>query len=123
EHALPHEVCGKVIVATSEAERPRLEELKRRGDANGVPGLALIGRERLLELEPHCAGIAALHVPSCGIADFAAVARKYAELLATAGGEVITDAAVLAVRRGASEQVLQTSQGDVAARLVVNCAG
>src|SRR5690242_12102610 len=63
EHSLPHEVCGKVVVATSEAELPALDELLRRGTANGVPGLEMIGPEKLKEHEPHAAGIRALWVP------------------------------------------------------------
>ncbi len=84
EHGIPHEVCGKVIVATQEEEFPRLEELRRRGEANGLTGVRLIGAE-LREIEPHASGLAALVVPSTGITDYAAVCEKYAELIRCAG--------------------------------------
>ena len=70
--------CGKVIVALDERELPRLDELERRGHANGVPGLRRVDAAGLAELEPHCAGIAALHSPNTGIVDFPAVARALA---------------------------------------------
>src|SRR5689334_6587699 len=88
EHGLPHDVCGKVIVATREDELPALAEVERRAGLNRVPGVQRIGPERLREIEPHAAGIAALHVASTGIADFAAVARKYAEIIVAHGGQV-----------------------------------
>ena len=75
-HSLPHQVCGKVIVATRAEEVPRLEELRRRGEANGLTGLRLIGPDELHEIEPHASGLRALVVPSTGITDFAAVCEK-----------------------------------------------
>ncbi|HYX68377.1 MAG TPA: FAD-dependent oxidoreductase, partial [Terriglobales bacterium] len=71
EHAIPHLVCGKVVVATDEAEVPALEELRRRGEANGVPGLRLLSAEELRALEPHAAGVRALHVPGTAVTDYA----------------------------------------------------
>src|SRR5215472_6074862 len=70
---VPYQCCGKVVVATSPAELPQLEMIYQRGKANGVPGLAMIGPERLRELEPHCCGLKAIHVPSAAITDYAAV--------------------------------------------------
>src|SRR3981081_4640994 len=67
EHDIPHKVCGKVIVATTEEELPRLEELRRRGDANGVIGSRLVSSEELREIEPHAGGLGALFVPSTGV--------------------------------------------------------
>jgi L-2-hydroxyglutarate oxidase LhgO len=122
EHALPHNICGKVVVATSAAEIPALEELHRRGTANGVPGLETIGAERLSEIEPHAAGVRALWVPTTGITDFAAVARKYVELIEAAGGKVLVAAKVLGIRR-AGGTVVETSAGAFQAKTVVNCAG
>jgi L-2-hydroxyglutarate oxidase LhgO len=122
EHDIAHQVCGKVVVATSEAELPALEELHRRGIANGVPGLEIIGPERLRELEPHAAGIRALWVPTTGIVDFAAVARKYAELIERTGGKVITGAAVIGIQRSGGT-VVETRRGAFQAKTVINCAG
>lgn len=122
EHGIAHNVCGKVVVATSEAELPALEELHRRGTANGVPGLEVIGPERLREIEPHAAGIRALWVPTTGITDFAAVARKYVELIEAAGGKVVVAAEVVGIRRGEAT-VMETRAGAFQAKTVVNCAG
>jgi L-2-hydroxyglutarate oxidase LhgO len=122
EHDIPHEVCGKVVVATNAEEVPRLEELHRRGLANGVPGLEMIGPERLRELEPHTSGVRALHVKSTGITDYAAVARKYAELIEASGGKVIVNAEVIRIRRG-DGTVVETRAGAFQAKTVVNCAG
>src|ERR1700723_385986 len=69
-HGIAHNVCGKVIVATQEDELPRLEELRKRGEANGLTGLRMIGPAELREIEPHAAGIQALVVPSTGITDY-----------------------------------------------------
>ncbi len=122
EHNLPHKVCGKVVVATSDVEIPRLQELHRRGIANGVPDLEVIGPERLKEIEPHAAGIRALWVPSTGIADFAAVARKYAELIEASGGKVFLGAEVTGIRR-TEGTVVETRAGAFQAKMVINCAG
>src|SRR4051794_23394204 len=89
-HSIPHQVCGKVIVATSEEEFPRLQTLFERGQANGLQGLRMIGAEELRQIEPHCAGIRALVVPSTGITDYATVSEKYAEIIVSQGGTVST---------------------------------
>jgi (S)-2-hydroxyglutarate dehydrogenase len=123
EHGVPHEVCGKVIVATSESELPRLDELHRRGTANGLRGLRVIGPDELREVEPHAAGVKALVVPSTGITDFAAVCRKYAELIAAAGGEILTSAAVVGIRRLADAIVVETGRGAYTTSSLINCAG
>src|SRR5277367_4566705 len=121
-HGIAHEVCGKVIVATREDELPRLEELRRRGEANGLTGLRMIGPEELREIEPHTTGLQALVVPSTGITDYARVCEKYAELISAAGSAVLTSAAVTGIRR-ANEIVVETSKGAFAAGSVINCAG
>ena len=84
-HDIPYERCGKVIVATREDELPRLDALYERGQANGVPGLELIGPERLKEIEPHAAGIRALWSPTTAIVDFRAVTEGYAQEFREAG--------------------------------------
>ena len=76
DHGIPFEECGKLVVATSDEEVPRLEQLQQRGIANGVPGLRMLSREEFREIEPHCDGIRALHVPSTGIVDYVAVVAK-----------------------------------------------
>jgi len=120
---IPHEVIGKVVVATQPHELPGLDELHRRGMASGVPGLARIGPERLRELEPHAAGIAALHVPSAAITDYGAVARRFAQILRDRGVDVRLGARVESIARRGGETVLETTAGTWRARHVVNCAG
>lgn len=123
ERGLPHRLCGKLVVATSEAELPRLEELRRRGLANGVPGLELVEGPRLRELEPHVAGLRALHSPQTGIVDFARVAEALARDVVAAGGEVRTGREVRGIARRRGRVLLATPAGEVEARHVVVCAG
>jgi L-2-hydroxyglutarate oxidase LhgO len=123
EHGLPHEVCGKVIVATTETELPRLEELRRRGEANGLSGLRLIGPEELRQIEPHASGLRALVVPSTGITNYAKVCEKYAELISASGGIILTSTAVTGITRKSDETVVETPLGDYAAGFVITCAG
>src|SRR5918992_5293536 len=96
-HEIPHERCGKVIVARHEGELMRLDELERRGQANGVPGLRRLTGAELREIEPHCRGVAALHSPATGIVDFADVARALARELEESGTPVVTGCEVEAV--------------------------
>ena len=123
EHGIPFDICGKVVVATGQSELPGLQELMRRGTANGVPGLAMISVERLRELEPHCAGIAALHVPGTGVTDYAAVARKYAEIIETAGGQILTGCEVHGINRASPQIVIETARGSIESDFAINCAG
>lgn len=122
-HDIPHERCGKVVVALDEEEIPRLDELERRGRANGLQGLRRLGPEEIREREPHVAGIAGLEVQETGIVDYVAVTNAYADEVRGAGGEVRTSSALLGVRRSADGWVLETRTGDVEAGFLVNCAG
>jgi L-2-hydroxyglutarate oxidase len=123
ERGIAHEICGKVVVATRPEELPRLEELHRRGVANGTSGLAMIGPEELREIEPHAAGLRALRVASTGIIDFPAVARAYADEVRKHGGEIRTGARVLGIRRDGADWVVETTAGAERARHLINCAG
>jgi L-2-hydroxyglutarate oxidase len=123
EHGLPHELCGKVVVATTEEELPRLEELHRRGTANGVQGLTRISAEQIKEYEPHAVGIAGLWSPNTGIVDYIAVTRKYAEIVAQGGGELRLNTEVVGIEQGSGELVVETTQGEVHTRALVNCGG
>jgi L-2-hydroxyglutarate oxidase LhgO len=123
EHDIPYERCGKVVVATSPDELPRLEELFRRGTANGVEGLEMIGPERLRELEPHATGIKALYVPTTGIIDFSGVAQTYARILQEHGGELRTRHQVQQIVHVDKGIVLETSQGAVHSKFLINCGG
>jgi len=123
EHGIPHQICGKVIVATHAEEFPRLEELRRRGEANGLTGLELIGPEKLLEIEPHASGLRALVVPSTGITDYASVCEKYAELIRAQGGTILTSSAVTGLQHLTGEVVAETTGGTFSAASLINCAG
>jgi L-2-hydroxyglutarate oxidase LhgO len=123
EHSLPHQICGKVIVASEKEEIPRLQALLERGQANGIKGLRILEREELREIEPHCGGLGALHVPGAGITDYAAVCQKYAEVLVAQGGTVSMSTEVTGLRQSGGETLLETSRGEFATRFAVNCAG
>jgi len=122
-HGIPHEVCGKLIVATNVEETARLNVLLAQGKANGLEGLRLLGRDEMLEIEPFVGGVRALHVPSTGITDYSAVTAKYAEIAALHTTEVKTDAGVVGFDISGNGVVLRTRAGDFSARYVVNCAG
>ena len=123
EYGLPHQVCGKLIVATTEAEVPALQTLFVRGQANGLTGLKLLDAAQLRDLEPHCAGLQGIHVPGTGITDYAAVSQKYAELVSSQGGSVQTDTKVTGLARLGGETVVETTRGAFSTRYTVNCAG
>ncbi|MGD8399003.1 MAG: L-2-hydroxyglutarate oxidase, partial [Anaerolineae bacterium] len=123
EHDLPYELCGKVVVAADEDEIPALEELYRRSVANGVPGITRITGQQIRDYEPHGTGVAALWSPNTGIADYIAVSEKYAELVQAAGGEIRFNTEVTDVDPRPDEVVVETAQGAVHARGLVNCAG
>jgi (S)-2-hydroxyglutarate dehydrogenase len=118
------ENCGKVIVATSQDEVPRLKALYERGVANGVPGLAMIDTARLGEIEPHAAAVAAIHSPMTAIVDYSQVARAFCDELVAAGVTVERNFRVASIARRAGTLRLQTPDGrGVEARHLVNCAG
>jgi (S)-2-hydroxyglutarate dehydrogenase len=123
EHGIEHSVCGKVIVATQAEEVARLEDLRQRGEANGLTGLRLIGPEALREIEPHASGVKALRVPSTGMTDYTAVCEKYAKLISAAGGTILTCAAAIGIRRLSDEIVVETPRGAFSTASLINCAG
>ena len=123
EHGLPVEVTGKLVVATSAEEVPRLDRLYERGVANGVR-VTRLGPDGIREHEPYARGVAGLHVADTAICDFAAVAGAYGRLAVSAGAEIRCGTAVTAVRpdRGGGLTV-HTDHGDVHTRQLVGCAG
>jgi L-2-hydroxyglutarate oxidase len=118
-----HEVVGKVVVATQENEFPALEELLRRGNANGVLGLEMIGPERLREIEPHASGLKALYVPGSGIVDYRMVCVKLSEQITKLGGHLQTRAEFYQAVRDGHHWKLQTQYGGISAGFLVNCGG
>jgi L-2-hydroxyglutarate oxidase len=123
EEGIAHQRCGKLVVATRPDELPRLDELERRGQENGLVGVRRLGPEEIREIEPHAAGIAALHVPETGIADYPGVARAMAGRIEARGGRVATGARVRTVRRDGAGLVVETARGAFSAALLVNCGG
>jgi (S)-2-hydroxyglutarate dehydrogenase len=121
-HDLPHDVCGKVVVATSADELPRLAELARRGGLNGVEVNELTVAE-LARHEPHVRAIAALHVPSTGICDFRIVTEQLGRLLADSGVDILTDHPVDAIDRRGDDVVVRGPRGELLAQQAVACAG
>ena len=122
EHSVPYEICGKLVVATDEEELPRLEELRRRGIANGLQALEVIGPERMKELEPHAIGVKGLYVPQTGIIDYTKVAAAYADKIRNAGGDIRLSQRVVGILER-PELVLQTSGGDYRTKYLINCGG
>jgi L-2-hydroxyglutarate oxidase len=119
---IPHEVCGKLVVATSEDEVPGLRRLYERGTANGLE-VAMLAPEEAREHEPHLSAVAALHVASTGIINYVDVSRALVRRLAAAGATLMLGVEALgAVRRGPAT-IVRTSQGDLAVDRVVSCAG
>ncbi|TMB01277.1 MAG: FAD-dependent oxidoreductase, partial [Deltaproteobacteria bacterium] len=123
EHGIRAERCGKLVVATEERELPRLDELERRGRANGLEGLERLGPEGIREREPHAAGIAGLWVPQTGVVDFGQVTRAMADVVRGAGGEILTGARVHGCRLLADGILLESVRGETFCRSLVNCAG
>lgn len=122
EHGIPHERCGKLIVAVEPDELPRLNELEIRGAANAVPGLRRVTAAEIAEIEPNAVGLAALHAPNTGIVDYGAVARRLVEELSAAGVDVRFNLTVTAVE-GVDPAVVHTAAGPIRARTVIACAG
>jgi L-2-hydroxyglutarate oxidase len=125
KHRIPHQICGKVIVATSRRELPAMEKIFNNAQANGVEGIEKIGPERIRQIEPEAAGIAGLHVPSAGIIDFVAVANKLAELIQANGkaNKVLTSHLVVGLDRHDFYTNVQTNRSSIGTRYVINCAG
>lgn len=123
ENDIPHELCGKIVIAVGEDEIPRLRDLMERGRRNGLEGLEWIGPERIREIEPHAAGIAGIRVPEEGIVDYTRVCSTLANKIKRLGGQIRTNTKVQALRRTERDWVVETNAGDFAANILVNCAG
>ncbi len=124
-HNIPHDICGKIIVATDESELPALERLFENGRQNGVEGLERIGPDRITEIEPCAAGVAALHVPSAGIIDFVKVAERLAELIERTGehNKMLVCHEVTGFDKHDFYTNVVTNKGTFRTRCIINCAG
>jgi L-2-hydroxyglutarate oxidase len=123
EEGVAFERCGKLVLATRPDELPRLDELERRGRANGLTGVRRVTPEQIREREPHATGLAGLLVPEAGIADYPGVCEALARRVRAAGGSIVTGARVRALREEGGQMVIATAVGEHRARLVVACAG
>lgn len=123
EHGVPHERCGKIVVASAPEHLAQLTELQQRAQANGLIGVRRLGAEELVDYEPHVVGLGGLYVPETGIVDYPTVAEAYARLLGERGATIQFGARVVGARVSASSVVLQTTKGDVEAGGVIACAG
>lgn len=122
-HGIPYQAIGKLVLATNQAEVAKLDELQRRGEANGVPGLRRLRPAAYREIEPNAAGVEALHVPGTGIVDYHRVAQAMATVLQGRGTDLLLNTHVQAIHLDNQGLRLITNQGDLRAGLLVNCAG
>jgi len=120
---VPYEICGKIVVATTQEELPRLEELYRRGLANGLLGLRYVSQGEIPDIEPHCQGIRGLFVPQAGIVDYTAVSKKYAEKLTAMGAELVLGERVLKILHQRNRIEVIGESRTFQAKKVVACAG
>jgi L-2-hydroxyglutarate oxidase len=123
DHSIPHNICGKIVVATTSAELPRLDELHRRGVANGLTGLRFLQSEEICEIEPHCAGLRGLFVPQTGIVDYGVVASKYAELLTKLGADIVLGETIVDIKQKGNQSEVIGNSRTWTGQVAVVCAG
>lgn len=122
QEGIAFDICGKVIVAVDDAERPQLDRIYERGQANGVT-CEIIGPERLAELEPHARGVRAIHVPEAGIVDYPAVCDRLGQRISERGATILLGGLVTGILHRPAELVVQSLRGDVHCRYLITCAG
>ena len=123
EFDIPHEVCGKIVVATSAQETEQLEALRQRGEQNGLTGIRRLSSGEIREIEPHCAGIAGLFVKQTGIVDYSAMTNRLAERITSLGGQVLTNQKVTEISNSTNSTIVSTSSLEFSAKSVVTCGG
>ena len=122
-HTVPHEICGKLVVAADESEVGRLHDLHDRGTRNGLEGLRLLNREQMREIEPHVGGVEGLRVPQEGIVDYAKVCEALCKEIESKEGSVVLGARVTALELRDGQWRVGSTAGDYEAGFVINCAG
>ncbi len=110
ENEIAHEVCGKIVVATSQSELGQLEMLYERGIANELVGVRKLNQNEIQEIEPHCRGVAGLFVPQTGIVDYVEMANRMSQLVTFLGGEVLTGQEVINITENTQEVIVRTQQ-------------
>ena len=125
EHKIPHDICGKIIVATEESELAHMNKVFNNGVANGVEGIEIIDSKRIKEIEPFCEGISGLWVPCTGIIDYSDVSRKYVELIESkfSGSKVITGCEVTDFEKHSDYTDVVSTKGKFKAKYIITCAG
>ena len=120
---IPHEICGKLVIATEASQVAPLRALQERGTRNGLQRLTWLDRTEIAHYEPHAAGVAALRVPEEGIVDYSAVCHALVREIGILGGQLFTGAKLHRLRRDRAAWHLATTQGELSAKVLVNCAG
>src|SRR5674476_655162 len=123
ENNIPHDRCGKIVIAINDYEVPSLHELEKRGLENGLKGLKKISKEEIKEHEPYAEGILGLYVPETGIVDYSLVTEKYVEMIISNGGTVQKSTKFLNLVRKNGEMIMETSKGEIKTKVLVNCGG
>jgi (S)-2-hydroxyglutarate dehydrogenase len=123
ENGIPFDLCGKIIVATDEAEKSLLQNLFVRGEQNGLTNLKKLKQDELKEYEPHVKGIEGIFVPQTGIVDYKLVAEKYGDVLRHLGAEISLGEKVVDIKTTEEEVTVITSKKTYTSKLLVNCAG
>lgn len=123
KHSIPYDLCGKIIVATSDSELTALDNIYNRGIENGLKGLRYINSDEIKAIEPHTYGVKGLVVPQTGIVDYKVVAAKYAEVFQKAGGIMMLNTKVNGVKEQNGNITISTTKGEIESKLIVNCAG
>src|SRR3569833_584005 len=123
EHGIAHEICGKLVVAVNDAEVGRLQSLFERGSANGLRGLRNVSRDEMREIEPHAAGLKAIHVPEEGIVDYAGVIAALSRVIQSNGARLVTGARATRLFRDGNDWVAVTPKGEFRADFLLNTAG
>lgn len=123
KNEVPYELCGKIVVATSQEEIPLLNNLFTRGGQNGLKDLKRLTQSELKEYEPHVAGIEGIFVPQTGIVNYTIVSEKYGELIRKLGGEIRLGEKVMEIQKKPGEAVVITQKGSYSTKLVINCGG
>ena len=123
ENDVRYNICGKVIVATSENEIPAMENIFKRGQQNGLQGLRKLNKQELLEIEPHTDGVAGIFVPQTGIIDYTEVSEKYLELIKRFNTNIIFGSKVENIIVKNDECEVITNENSYQTKVIVTCAG
>lgn len=123
QHSISYDLCGKIVVASSEEEIVLMNHLIERGKHNGLEGMKVLNQEQLKEYEPHVTGVAGIHVPQTGIVNYIKVSEKYAELIQEAEGEILLNTKVKDITNNGTISTVITNNGNHEGKLVINCAG